>query len=190
MTQALTSLYAGDTLSLTRPPSGRPPSDGWVLKAKLIPRSGAAGTVALTGAAGAGDQHELTVAPAVTAVWPAGAYSLTLWVERGSDVYTVDTVQLDVLPNPRTATAAIDTRTLAERTLADLKAAFASWSSTRGMQRKYRINEREMEFASADEILKLISYWEGAVAKEMEAARRAAGGKPRNKIKVRFTRVR
>lgn len=188
MTQPPGRLYAGDTLSLTRPLPGRPPSDGWLLKATLIARSGAAATVALTGAAGAGDQHELTVAPAVTAVWPAGAYSLTLWVERGADVYTVDTVQLDVLPNPRTATAAIDTRTLAERTLADLKAAFASWSSTRGMQRKYRINEREMEFASTAEIIKLVEYWTREVAVEKDAARRQAGGRPRNRILVRFNR--
>ncbi len=179
--------HAGDSLTLSEPALGRSPTDGWLLKARFVPRADSGQAADYTGSSN-GDLHVLSLTAEQTAAWPVGGATLALWLERGADVWTMAQVQLDVLPNLRTATAGTDTRTLAQRTLDDLRAAFAAWSSTRGMQRKYKVNEREMEFNSAADILAQISYWEGEVAKEAEQARLAAGGKPRNRIKVRFTR--
>jgi hypothetical protein len=182
--------YAGDSFVWRAPALvGYLPADGWVLKARLVARVSNTFAMTYSGTEEAG-RHVLLITPAQTALWSPTAYSLVPWLERSPDVCTLDAVQLDVRPDPRTASGGLDTRSLAERTLADLKAAFAEWSSTRGVQRKYRVNEREMEFSAPDQILTLIAYWEAEVAKEAEAARRAAGGKPRNKIKVRFTRAR
>ncbi len=57
--------------------------------------------------------------------------------------------------------------TQAQTALAAAKAALAAWNPTR---RRYRIGSREMEFHSAAEILQVIKYWEGEVAKEQIAA--------------------
>lgn len=152
---------AGDTLALRVELADYPAGDGWVLKARFVPRAG--GTViSLTGTAD-GDVHVLEAAAADTANWAAGDYAAALWVERGAEVYSVGQSQLAVAANPRTMLAATDTRSQAEIALAACKAAFAAWTPT---QRRYRIGEREMEFASTAEILRAISYWEAQVARE------------------------
>ena len=99
---------------------------------------------------------------AATAAWSPVDYTAVQWVEKGAEVYTVDTGQLTILPNLRTATAG-DTRSQAEKALAAARAAFAAWTPT---QRRYKIGEREMEFNSTAEILRTISYWEQQVARE------------------------
>lgn len=183
--------HAGDTFMVSRPAGGYSSSDGWLLKGRLLPRSGSTtGTTVYTGTAQDDGGHALLVPAASTADWAPGDYTLVLWVEKSTDVYTLPPCQVQVLENLRTASTGVDTRSLAERTLAQLKQAFADWSATRGMQRRYKVNEREMEFNSSAEILAQIHYWEAEVAREREAARRRAGGAPRNRIKVTFTRPR
>lgn len=57
--------------------------------------------------------------------------------------------------------------TPAETALEAARAALASWNPT---TRRYRIGTREMEFSSPDEIIQVIKYWEGEVAREQIAA--------------------
>lgn len=57
--------------------------------------------------------------------------------------------------------------TQAETALEAAKSALAAWSPT---TRRYRIGTREMEFNAPGEILQVIAYWEGEVAKEQLAA--------------------
>ena len=182
------SIYSGDTYAVRRAWAAYPASAGWVAKARILARS-TDSTLLLTGVAD-GDAHHLAATPVQTASLPAGTYSVTLWVERGADVYTVERFDLQVLPNLRSTSTATDTRSLAQRTLDDLKAAFASWSTSGGTVQRYKINEREMQFNSSAEIIKQIEYWQGQVDREAEAARIAAGGRPRNRIVTRFVRPR
>jgi hypothetical protein len=85
-------------------------------------------------------------------------------------VYTVETSQLSIAANPRTAAAGTDTRSQARRALDDARAAFAAWSP---LQRRYRIADREREFNSPADILVVIRFWEQQVAVEDRVAGRA-----------------
>lgn len=186
-----TTHTAGDTFREVVDLPAFPSADGWVLKLRLIARAGNAAPIEITGTGAAdGRAHQLQALAATTADWPAGEYGWVTWVERSGDSFTVASGQITVKPDPRQLTGSLDTRTLAERTLADLEAAYASFVTTRGAVKRYRIMERETEFQSADEIQRQIKFWADKVRAEKEAARIAAGGAPRNRIKLRFTRPR
>lgn len=166
-----TTLRAGDTYSQLVELADYPASAGWVLKSRFVPRAGGT-AIALTATAD-GDAHQLDAAAATTTSWAVGDYSAVQWVELGAEVYTVATGQLSILPNLRTVVSG-DTRTQAELALAAARAALAAWTPT---QRRYKIGEREMEFASTAEILRTISYWEQQVAREQGTAAASLGGR-------------
>ena len=82
----------------------------------------------------------------------------------------VDQGQLVVKPDPFTVAAGYDGRSTARKALEDARTALAAWNPTR---RKYRIGDREMEFASTADIIKLITWWEQQVSREDVLAGRA-----------------
>ena len=167
-----TTLRAGDTYTQLVALADYPASDGWVLKSRFTPRAG--GTAIALTATAEGDDHRLEATATTTAAWLAGDYAAAQWVEKGAEVYTVASGQLTVLPNLRAIAGATDTRSQAEIALASAKAAFAAWTPT---QRRYRIGEREMEFASAAEILRVVSYWQNQVDREQGTAAAVPGGR-------------
>lgn len=167
-----TTLRAGDTYSQLVVLADYPASDGWVLKARFTPRAG--GTPIAITAAAEGDDHRLAATAVITAAWLSGDYAAAQWVEKGAEVYTVASGQVTILPNLRAISGATDTRSQAEIALAAARAAFAAWTPT---QRRYKIGEREMEFNSAAEILRTISYWEQQVAREQGTAAAGQGGR-------------
>lgn len=178
-----TSFIAGDTFSLTASLADYPAGDGWVLSLRFVPRS--SGTpISITGTA-SGDDHVATVAAATTAAWVAGSYAASAWVALAGVTATVETGQLEILPDPRVVTA-LDSRSAAEVALDAARAALAAWSPT---VRRYRINGREMEFNSPSEILPVISYWTTQVAREQAAAGLAAGRPDKRKAYVRIGRA-
>lgn len=172
------SIRAGDTLRYIRTVSGYPASAGWVLHVRLVPRAPGGTSIVLV-ASPAGDDHKISATAAATAQWAAGDYTRTEWVERGEDVHTLAADQVAVLPDLRALAGGYDGRSLAQRTLDDCKAAFATFSSTRGTQRRYKIGEREMEFNAAAEIIKQIQFWQAEVNREAgkAGARPATSGR-------------
>lgn len=173
-------LIAGDTLNFATSLADYPAGAGWVLKFRLVPRTAGNPAIALTAAA-EGDDHRTSVTAAATAGWAADAYGWTSWVEKGAEVYSVDSGQITVRPNPRTVAAGTDTRSQAERALADLRLALSAWSPLR---RRYRIGDREMEFNAPADIIRMITWWEGQVAAEALLAGRI--DKPSRRI---YTRI-
>lgn len=127
---------------------------------------------------------------AATANWVADDYTWASWVERTGEKHTVDRGQIVVQPDPRTLPAGHDGRSQALRALEQLRAAFATFSASKGTVRRYKIGEREMEFNAASEILMQIRYWEQQLANETAAANLAKGLAPKNRILTRFSRVR
>ena len=166
-----TTLRAGDTYSQRVELDDYPASAGWVLKSRFAPRAGGS-AIDLTATAD-GDTHVLAETAAATAAWPPGDYSAVHWVEKGAEVLTIATGQLAILPNLRSGVPG-DTRSQAEKALAAARDAFAAWTPTR---RRYKIGEREMEFNSAAEILRTISYWEQQVAREQGTPAASLGGR-------------
>jgi hypothetical protein len=141
-------------------------------------------------AAGAGDNHVFMAAASATANWLPLAYTVALWVEKGAEKYTISQGQLTVAPDPRALAAGTDTRSVPRKTLDDLIAARAVWATTNGRTRRYKIADREREFASAAELDAEIRFWQGQLAQEDAAARLAAGLPGRNRILTRFVRPR
>lgn len=184
-----TTLTAGDTFAATVAVPAYPASAGWVAKLRLVARTGSSAPIDLTAAA-AGDDHLFTAAAAVTVDWPALAHTAVLWVEKGAEKFSVSQTQLTIAPDLRARGGGIDTRSLPRKTLDDLIAARAAWATTNGRTRRYKIGDREREFASAAELDAEIRFWQTQIAQEDAAARLAAGLPGRNRILTRFTRPR
>jgi len=180
----LKQLVAGDSLSFYTSVPEFQPSAGWVLNYRLVPQNASLTAIELA-AADAGEQHRVYAAATSTESWQPGVYSWTSWVEQEVsgqvERYTLESGQITVLPNPRTVAAGYDNRSQARKALDDAKAALAAWSPTR---RRYKIGEREMEFNSSADIIKLITYWEAQVKSEDILAGRAE--KPARRIYSRI----
>ena len=162
-------LVAGDSLNFLTSGGAYPASSGWVLKYRLVPRTVGNAVQELTATA-EGSDHRIAVAASSTSGWSADNYTWTSWVEKSGEVYTLEQGQLTVKQNPRTASAGYDGRSSARKALDDARAAFYAWNPT---QRRYKIGEREMEFASTGDILKKIKQLEQEVLAEEVMAVRA-----------------
>ena len=177
-------LIAGDSLNFLTTLAAYP-APTWVLKFRLIPRTAANPAIALTAVA-EGVDHRVTSAATVTATWAADTYTWTSWVERAAEVYSVESGQIVIKANPRTAAAGYDGRTQAEKALDQAKAALAAWTPT---TRKYRIGDREMEFAGKADIIGIVSYWQNEIARERRAAALSKGLADPRKTYVRLGRM-
>ena len=180
-------LIAGDTLNFLTSVPGYLASDGWTLHFRLVPRTGANPAIVIDTIA-EGQDHRSQVVAATTQNWAADSYSWSSWVTKGAEVYTIDAGQITVKPNPRSVAAGYDGRSLAQKTLDDLRIAFATFSSTGGTTRSYKIADRERVFNTAADILTQITYWENEVSREANAAAFAAGKSTGGRFYFRQTR--
>lgn len=183
----LPKIVAGDTLTHTVTLTDYPASEGWVLSFRLAPRG--AGTAATFDATADGDDHAVSVAAATTAGWAPGEYTAAAWVTLGAERFSIasESGQVRIWPNPATISAGTDTRTEAEKALADARAAFAAWSPT---QKGYMIGGRQMYFNTPGQIIQVINHWSSEVEREKRAAEIAAGiGSTKGKIYVRMGRA-
>lgn len=169
-----TSLIAGDSLSLLVSGSTYPASAGWVLKMRLVPRTQGPSAIGITATA-EGTDHRLQAGKSVTTGWAPGQYAWAQWAEKGDEAITVDQGQITILPDPRTMAAGTDTRSQAVQALESCKAALADFRAGKGLKRRYKIGEREMEFTSTAEVLREIKFWQNQVdAEEVAAGRKSS----------------
>lgn len=177
-------IVAGETLNYRAVAADYPASAGWVVTLYLNPRAGGTAT-SVTGTA-SGDDHLLQVSAATTAGWAAGWWAWETWAAKAGERYRLEAGQLQVVAGLIGAAAGTDTRSQAQRALDDAKAAFAAWTPT---TRRYRINGREMEFASTADIIKVVQYWENEVQREANLAALAAGRPSSRKVYARMGRA-
>jgi hypothetical protein len=181
-------LILGDTLNFATSVPDYLPTDGWVLKFRLTPRTGT-GAQTLTTVQDSADSslHRLQVSAAETAAWTAGVYSWFSYVEKASttEKYSVDEGVVTLVADPRTATT-LDLRSAACIALDQAKAALAAWTPT---TKRYRIGDREMEFQTQGDIVRLINYWEIEVRREQNAERLAEGLRTNRRVFVRLSRA-
>ena len=161
-------LTAGDSLNFTVVQSTYPASAGWVLKYRLVPRAVGGAAISIVGTA-SGDDHLIQVAAATTAGWAAGIYGWSSWVEKLGEVYTLESGQLTIAPDPRTVAAGTDTRTAAQAALDAITATLQGKATTADWL--YRINDREVRSYTIQELLAL----ETKLRADVAAERRAAG---------------
>lgn len=179
-----TELIVGDTLQFETAVPDYPAVLGYALTYRLVPRAG--GAPITISATAAGNNYAVNVAAATTAAWTPGDYAWAAYVSLAGARYTVGTGQITLRPDPGAMAAGTDTRTQAERALADLKAALAAWTPTR---KSYQVGDVAMTFNSSADILQLISYWERQVLSEKAAAALARGLANPNKVYVRTARA-
>lgn len=123
-----TSLVAGDTLAFdTKAPTDADgnayrASDGWSMKYRLVPRSGAAAVIEITASAD-GDDFTVSVPSTTTSSWTAGWYSWAGYVTKAGNRYTFDDGQIEVKSDPGAAVAGFDGRSHARKMLDAIEAA-------------------------------------------------------------------
>ena len=180
-------LIAGDTLNFLTSVPDYLASAGWALHFRLVPRTGANPVIAIDAVA-EGDDYRTQVVAATTGAYAPDSYTWNSWVTKGAEVYTVDAGQITIRPNPRSVAAGYDGRSLAEKALGDLRAAFATFTASNGTTRSYKIADRERVFNTAADILVQISYWEREVARETAIALAAVGQARGGRFYFRQTR--
>jgi hypothetical protein len=161
-----TRLVAGDTLNFLTTVADYPASSGWVLKFRLVPRT--AGTAVTLSSTAEGDDHRTQATSTTTAAWAAGQYGWSSWVEKAGEVYTLESGQITIAPDPRTLAAGTDTRSEAEAALDAVNAMLKGKATNAVML--YRINDREVRSYSIPELVKLRSLLLTQVGQERRAA--------------------
>jgi hypothetical protein len=174
------SVVAGDTLAW-RITLADYPADVWTLKYRLI---NAGGKIDITAAA-SGTDHLVGVAAATSAAYAAGDYTWTAWAEKTLERVTVRSGNMTVLPNVAELLS-LDGRSSAARIVAQLTAAYESYTVSNGHVSEYEIAGRRMKYRNGAEILEQLNFWEARVASEKRAERIAAGLGGGNKVLVRF----
>ena len=179
-------LIVGDTLDFGTVVPGYLATDGYTLVYRLIPRvSGAAITIT---ALADGDNYRVAEPPATTALWTAGEYSWSAWVEKTGERYSVDSGTVTLKEDPAVV-AAYDGRSFARKMVDGLEAALLAYSSSGGHVAEYEIAGRRMKYASKAEIVSDLSHWKATVWREDAAAKMAAGMPNPRQIRVRMARA-
>ena len=159
------SIRAGDTWRWTRTISDYP-ATSWTLKYRF---KNAGGGFEVTASA-AGSDFDITVAAATTAAYAAGRYTWISWVESGSEKYTIEQGEVEVLPDYRTglASVALDDRSHARKMLDAIEA----WLESRDPAvAEYEIAGRRMKYVPLAELIKLRNRYQTEIASEENADR-------------------
>lgn len=158
-------LRAGDTWKWTKSLADYSAADGWVLKYRF---KNAAGGFEITATA-SGSDFSISVAADTTTGYTAGTYEWTAWIEYGGEVFTVDGGTLQVLPNLRAgaATAALDTRSHARKTLDAIEAVIENRATLDQMS--YTIAGRTLQRMSVADLIKFKNHYAQLVQAEVNA---------------------
>jgi hypothetical protein len=162
-----TDLVAGDSLNYETQIVDYPPSAGWTAKLRMAPIGAGAPVSVTANAVAETDSYRWQVGPGVTGAWSPGVYGWAIWVERAGERYTQQMGRLTVTQDPATASAGIESRSQAERSLDAINALLEGRAAT--AQLRYKINGRELESYPLKDLLLLKSHFEAAVANERRA---------------------
>jgi hypothetical protein len=177
-----TRFRAGDTISWSKSLSDYPASDSWVLHYRLWNQANKYDIDATAD----GSDHLVSVSAATSAAYKAGDYQWTSWVTLGSERYTVSAGRVTVLPDIAAITSpGYDSRTNAQKVLDLLDAAKLAHGPSAWTQ-EYEIAGRRMRFTSVVDFLKYYDRISADVRREKNAELMLKGGRPRNRVNVRF----
>lgn len=181
-------LISGDSLNYETTITAYPPSAGWSAVLRLVPAAAGGTPIKITAAVNAAsDRYVWQVGPAVTALWVAGSYAWSIWVEKTGERYTQQSGRLVVKPDPNAVVAGAEMRTQGQRVLDALRNAWEAYAT--GGQfavGEYTINGRMMKYRTPAELRALINIAERDVQAEEAAAKLAMGLSPRKRFVVRM----
>ena len=173
---------AGDFLTWSKSLSEHPANDGWVLAYTLIN----AATKITINAVASGAEHLVSVAATSTANYAAGSYTWMARVTKGTEIYTVGTGTIEILPNLAALTTH-DGRSHAKIVLEALEAAIRGSASR--TQLEMSISGRQIRFLTPKELREERSALKAEIAQEAQAESMKKTGINPNNIGVRFRRV-
>lgn len=176
------SFRAGDFLTWTKDLPDYPANQGWTLAYTLI---NATSKISITTSA-SGASFLVSVPASTTAAYAAGAYQRVARVTKTTEIYTVGSGTIEILPNLAALTT-YDGRSHATIMLAAIEAAMQGRASS--LQDEMEINGRRIRYMSAGDLITWRSFYKAEVAKEGQAASLARTGINPRRIGVRFTRV-
>lgn len=175
------TITVGDTLDFSTTVAAYPPSAGWTLKFRLVPRTAGPTPIVLTSAAD-GDAHRVQVGPAVTALYTAGDYSWTSWVEKTGARFTVSQGQVTLLPDPAVVTSR-DNRSQVRKTLDAINAVIEGRASRD--QQEYSIGDRTLKRTPMADLIVLQTRYQRLANAEENETRLANGLGTKNVIRIR-----
>ena len=168
-------ITAGNSVSWLISLPDYPAGAGWTITYYLL---NAAGAIDFSSSA-ENDDHSFDIAAATTAEWTAGAYKYTALASDGTDRHTVESGNIEILPDPATQET-FDGRSHAEIVLANIETVLEGKATADNL--KYEINGRSLEKYPWSELVQMRSHYRAEVAAE----KTAAAGKKSNKVLVRF----
>lgn len=184
-TQEPQHFTAGDTVKWDIALSDYP-ATSWTLTYALTPLDGAAdGRITFTAAA-SGTDHRVSLTPATTAAFTAGAYGYWATVSDGTDRHLVRDGQITIHPDPATASA-VDARTHARRMRDQLRDLYSKLS-TRETQTG-SVNGKTYTLRDLGEVQRQLTQWEWAVQAEEDRERRRRGEPARAVTRYQFART-
>lgn len=173
-----TTIRAGDTVTWERELEDYSATDGWALKYRLLYASGTAVAIASTGS---GTLHTVSLTSADTDGFVAGDATLVGYVEKGSGASlerrTVFSAVIEILADLIAATTH-DGRTDNQIALEAARAALKTYMENgQAHVAEYDIAGRRMKFRDAEQITKLIRYYEAEVKREAREAKGISGNR-------------
>ncbi len=167
----LTKLNAGDSATWHDDPvtlcGVRHTSGEWALRYELRGQS-----QLTVNASPDGEGWESTITTTASAPLIAGPYAWAAFLSKGDQRVTVRTGAVIVVADLATIAGAIDSRSLAEKALAECEAALATFKGSGGKVKSYTIGTRQTEFHSLTELMQLRDFWWRRVMRERHINRK------------------
>jgi len=123
-----------------------------------------------------GDGWQTSITPEQSAALAPGEYIVVAQLTAPGVRLTLGRDKLRILADPSAMTDAVDARSMAEKALADCKAALAVFTSSGGKVKSYTIGTRTTEFYALADLMTLRDMWQREVTRE-RAQRAAANGR-------------
>jgi len=177
----LSRFALGGNLEFSKALPAYPASAGWVLSYRLVLKGGT-GHVAFSAAAD-GDAYAVAVPAATTATWAPGGYTWFSWVTLGADVHNVEHGETVLLPDPRTATAALDLRSDAQIALDNVRATIRGTATANVL--RYTIQGRALEHYTITDLLVL----EGKLLRDVQREQQVITGRNPRRMVARVARA-
>lgn len=176
------SFYAGDTVKWQIALQSYPATEGWQLHYTL----NKTGTSIKIDGTSNGSDHLISVSSTVTSNYAAGKYRYVAWVDGvDSEQYTIDTGEIEILPNLAAQTSGYDTRSAAKKCLDELDAALAIYGK-KAYTLEYSIGDRRMKFATPAEFMAFRKQVKAEVNQEKQAENIKLGKPSGSKVLLRF----
>lgn len=177
LTELPRRITVGDTIQWTESLSEYPASASWVVSYHFTNKDAQFESTHVAN----GDDHDIDID---TSDLEAGEYQYTKKVTDGTDTFTIEAGHVDVDPDLSADTDGVDRRTYAETALANIEAVLKGKATQD--QTSYSLNGRALSRYSPAELNEWRATLRVEVRDERRQARRLAGGKSHNNVRVRF----